>query len=93
MQNAWHKLAHYWPHSWLGLRGLSWIFLFAFYVAFLVGLYSLWQLIVTFFAAGTPLAKRLFTAAFLQAALLGLGALVVYRVLNTLHQLTHALKK
>ena len=43
--------------------------------------------------AGTPLAKRLFTAACLQAVLLGLGALVVHRVLNTLHQLTHTLKK
>lgn len=93
MQNAWHKLTHCWPHNWLDLRGLSWIFLCAFYVAFFVGLYSLWQLIATFFMAGTPLAKRLFTAACLQAVLLGLGALVVYRVLNTLHQLTHTLKK
>ncbi|MBR4681889.1 MAG: hypothetical protein IKP06_01095 [Elusimicrobiaceae bacterium] len=62
-------LNKYAPHQWISWRGLRFIALVVFYIAFVVGIYALVRWIGTFVhpSATALLTRRLYLAAWLQA--------------------------
>lgn len=69
-------LNKYAPHQWISWRGLRFIALAVFYVAFAVGVYALakWGLTFIHPSAQGILIRRLYLAAWVQAALFCLAA-------------------
>ena len=79
-----NKYCHFLPHHWCNLYAISYIFIFVFYIAFIVGIYSLFLLGRSFItsAADNPF---LYGAAFLQAVLIASCALASAKILQAFY--------
>lgn len=94
MQNASKK---YFPHNWLGLKGLSRLYTVLFYATFLFALYSAWNWLATFWMDPAELQlhsaplRRLYGFAAIQAGLVCLAWGVFARSCQVLHQTENTL--
>ena len=78
------------PHRWISWLGLQIVCLLIFYIAFVVGIYSIYKGVGTFFSPidTASAARRLYATALLQAALICLVTGTLTRVLKTFARLT-----
>lgn len=76
------------PHKLVTWRGLAFIATLAFYICFTVGVYSLCRWGITWLMPSTSVARQLYLAACLQAAIICLGLGTLIHLLNTLAKLT-----
>lgn len=79
------------PHRWISWQVLQGVCLFAFYVAFGVGLYAAYQGVLTFISPdeGTVNARYLYISALLQAIIICLTAGTLAHVLKTFARVTN----
>ena len=84
-----HKHCCWWPHNWICLRGLYWIFVVLFYLTLAVTLYWVYALSTTPMLSGAAYWQNLLSL-LLNSFSMMLGFLTIACILKALRKIDHA---
>lgn len=79
----------WWPHNWLCLKGLYWIFVALFYATLAFTLYAIYQILVSPMLTGYDMWSMLFNVLISNLSMM-LGLLTVAAILKTLRKIKKA---